>query len=398
MPLAALLSATIHASDRPDQLRAQILFATQPLIEYQARQAIQAGADHIFIMVEALVPALSRLVDHLGGKDVEVHLVRDMAGLMRQLPPESDVLLFAEGMVVDQRYVAALAAEPGNAVLVAEDGAATSHLERIDNLHRWAGVARIAPTLLFNTLDLIGDWDLMLTLFRAVVQNEPRRIEVAEADIAEGRVALVDRQETADLVGRSLATPEEDADETGGVERYLLRPPARMLATQLLRMQIPVLHLRLMAVGIALLGLFAIGPGMAVLGLLLFLAALCVDLAANHVALAGRMPLAGDRTRWMAPLAVLLGLVWLGYREAALGDGLDLALIGAITLVALEKGKARGLPGWMLMTPGSAAALLLVAMLLGFAGPALAIAGALGIVSLGALLLWPRDGGLAGVR
>lgn len=389
MPLAAILSATAHASDHPELLRAQLQFATRPLIEYQARQAIQAGAGQIFIMVETVTPMLSRLVDHLGAPGVQVHLIRDMASLMRQLPQESEVLLFAEGMIVDQAFVAALAAQPGNALLVAPDDAATSHLERIDPRTRWAGLARIEPGLLFNTLDLIGDWDLVLTLFRAVAQNEPRRLEATPADIAEGRVALVDRQEAADLVGEALAVRPGGEENEAGAERYLLAPPARLLATRLLRMQIPVLHVRLMAAGMAVLAGGVLVPGLGLVAMLLFLLALTFDMAAGQVARAGRMDLSHDYTRFLAPGLVLLGFVWLGYRHGATSDGVDLALLAAVARGAQERGRVGRVPPWAVLTPGSAVLILSAGVLLGLVTTALAIAVLLGILSLAAMLLGP---------
>lgn len=389
MPLAAILSATMPASDRPDTLRGQLLFATQPLIEYQARQAVQAGAEHIFVMVEAVTPALSRLVDHLGGNGVQVHLIRDMAGLMRQLPKDGDVLLFAEGMIVDQRYVSAIAAQPGNALLVAADEAATANLERIDGGYRWAGLARIETLLLFNTLDLIGDWDLVLTLFRAVAQKNPRRIEVSAEAVAEGQIALVDRQDAADLVGASLASSDENGEAGGGAEHYLLNPLARLLATRLLRMQIPVLHVRLMAAGLALLGSGLLVPGLGLVAMVLFLAALTCDRAAGLVAQAGRLAHDHDYGRFLVPGLVLFGIVLLGYLHEAFSDGLDLALLSAVAVVALDRDRGKGMPLWAVMTPASAVLVLLLGVLLGQVAAFLSLSVLLGIASLAIMVLKP---------
>lgn len=178
MPLAAILSATLPSSDRPDLMRGNIVFAAQTVIEFQARLAAYAGAESVFIMIEGLTSALSRVVDRLSGEGLDVHLVRDMQSLVKHLPRESDILLFADGIVVDQRYVTEIGAVEGNALLVVADDAATAGLERVDATNRWGGVARITPKLLFNTLDLIGDWDLTLTLLRTVVQNDPQRIAI----------------------------------------------------------------------------------------------------------------------------------------------------------------------------------------------------------------------------
>ena len=118
MPLAAILNATAVSGDKTDILRGQLIFASQMLIEYQARQAAHAGAQAIFIMVDQVTPIWSRMVDRLIGEGLDVHLMRDMASLVRLFPRDSDALLFADGMVVDQRYVSELGKAEGDALLV----------------------------------------------------------------------------------------------------------------------------------------------------------------------------------------------------------------------------------------------------------------------------------------
>ena len=255
MPLAAILNATAVSGDKTDILRGQLIFASQMLIEYQARQAAHAGAQAIFIMVDQVTPIWSRMVDRLIGEGLDVHLMRDMASLVRLFPRDSDALLFADGMVVDQRYVSELGKAEGDALLVVDDDAATAHLERIDAVHRWAGVARMTPQTLFNTLDLIGDWDLALTLLRAIVQKQPARIVVERSDVLEGRLALVENQQTADLVGKSLSRPVNSDHAVVGVEAYTLDPIARMVSMRLLRQQMSAGHIRWGAGAVALGGL-----------------------------------------------------------------------------------------------------------------------------------------------
>lgn len=387
MPLAAILCATAPSADRPEILRGQIVFAAQTLIEYQARQASAAGARDLFIMVEAVTPHLSRMVDRLISDGIHVHLVRDMAALVRQLPRESDVLLFAEGAVVDQRYVNELAAAGGNALLVVEDDAATGHMERVDGHHRWAGVARLSPHTLFNTLDLIGDWDLVLTLLRAVVQSDPRRIIIPPVDVLEGRVALVDRQETADLVARALTGPGRAGEGRAGAEHYVMGPLARFVAPRLLRLQIPPRHGRWGAAGLALLGLAVLMPGWQFLALLLFLLALVANLVADHVSAIGRMEPGGTLMRLLPEGGVLAGVVWIGVQVGMRTEGLYLALLSAITAVALLNGRRQNLPAWAYMTPGSVILILSVAYVAGVLPLAFVGASLLAIASLAAMLL-----------
>lgn len=390
MPLAAIMSATAPSSDRPDVPRAQIVFAAQTLIEYQARQAIRAGATCLLIMVDAVTPVLSRLVDRLTGENVQVHLIRDMPGLVRQLPRDGDVLLFADGMIVDQKYLADLAATPGDALLVVGDDAATAHLERVDAVHRWAGVARVSPDTLFNTLDLIGDWDLVLTLLRAAVQADARRVSVAPTDVVEGRVALVERQATADLIAGALSMPGGIGDDVAGAERYLLQPVGRQIATHLLRMQVPAAQMEWSATGVAALGLLSVAFGWTAAALILFLAALTLQTVSRHLAGLGHHAVA-DILPTLAPAAVIsLGIAWLGSQHGVGSDGLHLGILTLVTVAALKRKGLQTLPDWALITPGTAVAILLAGLSIGSFAYAISAAALLAILSLAGLLLLGR--------
>ena len=387
MPLAAILSATAPSSDRPDVPRAQLAFAAQTLLEYQARQAIAVGARQLFIMVEAVTAPLSRLVDRLEGEGVRAHLVRDMPGLVRQLPREDDVLLFADGMIVDQKYLTDIAGSSGNTLLVVQDDSATAHLERVDGVHRWAGVARVESHTLFNTLDLIGDWDLVLTLLRAVVQSDARRIIASHSDVMEGKIALVDRQDTADLVGRSITIPLDVDGSSAGAERYLLQPVARHASTKLLRMQIPPSRIVFGAMGMAVLGVLFSSLVWTVPALLMFLSALTVDAVARQLARIGQQGKSSILMQQVPPALVALGIMWLGVRHDVGADGLHLGLLVLVTAAALDGKRPKILPDWAFMTPGTASLMLLVGTIFGKFEPAIAVAAVLAIASLAAMLL-----------
>src|SRR3546814_15728420 len=75
-----------------------------------------------------------------------------------------------------------MAAHQGDALLVTDDSRASAPFERIDAGQRWAGLVRVSPDLLFNTLDMIGDRDLALTLVRGAVQAGARRIPAPQED------------------------------------------------------------------------------------------------------------------------------------------------------------------------------------------------------------------------
>ena len=147
MSFAAILSASRASGDSSGGQttagqRASLYFAGQTLVEYQARQAAQAGADRIMILVSVITPALSQAVDRLSADGIAVALVRDMVSMVRDAPRDADVLLVADGAIVSQTHFEAMASAEGNALLVTDDSRASTPFERIDAGQRWAGLAR----------------------------------------------------------------------------------------------------------------------------------------------------------------------------------------------------------------------------------------------------------------
>lgn len=387
MSFAAILSASRVSADSPAGLRASLHFAGQTLIEYQARQAARAGADRILIMVSVITPALSQAVDRLSADGIAVALIRDMVSMVRDAPRDSDILLVADGAIIAQSHYDAIGSAEGDALLVTDDSRASAPFERIDSGQRWAGLARITPGLLFGTLDMIGDWDLALTLVRSAVQKGARRITVPQDDLMEGRVALVDGQQQADLVAQSVtAAGANRLAARGGVEHHLLAPIARMVSPALMRMQVPALQVRIAAAALAAIALVPIELQWIVTGFCLALVALLLAEISDRLdELALRPPPAG----WLAFLTPGLALLAM-ILAAATPLAVDLALILAILLVADRWRRTGDARPWMILTPGTVLLLLIVAGTAGFLLAGFRIAMIAAIASVGAVILRPR--------
>lgn len=377
--------------DSPDVPRAQLHFAGQSVMEYQARQAHDAGIDHVMMLVDAVTPTLSRSVDHLMADGIKVQLIRDMATLVRDVPRETDVILFADGAIVDQRHIAALAQAPGASMLVTEDGGTTAHLERIDGIYRWCGLARITPDILFGTLDLIGDWDFALTLLRATVQANARRITVPQGEYADGNAAMLDRQATADLVATNLLSPNAlDHASDAGVEHYLLSPLVNMLSARAVRMQLPAMQVRLGSAGLALLGLAVLKPMWTALALFLFIAALTGNLVADRLSVMARRSY-GDGWLGLAPVAlVLIGIVLVGACEGLWNCALYLATISGVIHLALRWKRGASIEKWAYFTPGTAVLFLAIGGMTGHISLLMTAGTLLAIGSLSMLVLRVR--------
>lgn len=394
MSFAAILSASKLSADAGGVLRANLHFAGQSLVEYQARQASRAGASAILILVSAVSPQLSQAIDRLSADGIAVTLIRDMVTLVRDAPRDRDMMLVADGAVVGQGHYDAIGqldsrlggGQPGsNVLLVVDDSRASAPFERIDAGQRWAGLARVTPDLLFGTIDMIGDWDLELTLVRAAVQAGARRITVPQDDLMEGRVALVEGQSQADLVAHAAVSGSggDGGALEGGIEHYALSRVAAMVAPILMRSQVPAVQTRIAGIALAAVGLVPIQLGWRTTGLLLLLVSLVLHLAAD------RLEEMALRTRPMGIIAFAvpaLVLIGIGLVDGGFSALYLILLLGIVT-VAIRWGRTGQVPPWMLFTPGSAALLLLVAGPLGSLLEGLMLAMLATIASLGAIVL-----------
>lgn len=342
-------------------LRASLYFAGQTLIEFQARQAARAGATHILILVNVITPALSQAVDRLSADGIAVALVRDMVTIVRTAPRDGDALLIADGAILSQSSLEAVVGADGDALLVTDDSRASAAFERIDAGQRWGGAVRVSPALLFGTLDMIGDWDLALTLVRSAVQQGARRITIAQDDLLEGRVAMVESQPQADLAAQAaMAVAPRAAARSGGVERYLLAPIARRIAPALVRTQVSASHMRTGAIVLAAVALVPIELTWPGTGFLLLLASLLFSEVADRVDEIALRPVPLGWTAFVTPAIALTGIALAGRTAVTV----YLALLLAILCVAIRRERTRATAGWQLMTPGTALLILFVTNLL----------------------------------
>lgn len=358
------------------------------MVEYQARQAAEAGATHVMILVGAVTQALSRAVDRLTADGIRVALVRDMVSLVREAPRDRDMMLIADGAIIAQKHFTAVAAHPGNVLLSVDDSRVSAGFERIDGQHRWAGLLRVSPDLLFGTLDMLGDWDLELTLTRAAVQASGYRIVVPQEDILEGRIALIDSQASADLVAKALLGSQRETPSTdGGAEHYVLARAATRIAPMLLRTQVPAIQVRIGGMALAAIGVIAAILSWPVFGMLLMLCGLIASLASDRLEQLARQT---QDDGWMAlspSLIVLLGFIVLGSEASAQMDGLYLALLVSMVLLAVRWRRTAGVKQWALFTPGSALIVMVIVSVISGVGAGLALCVLLAIGSVGMLVL-----------
>ncbi len=415
MPLAALISAGVPAVDGGGAvsavdggagvsaasggrgLRATLHFAGQTLIEYQARQAHAAGASPIVVMVGAVVPMLSRAIDNLGRDGIELVLARDILTLRRQLPADHDVLLVADGMVVAQPLFDSLAATAAPAVLVTADSATSAALERVDANFRWGGLVKLAPAQIFDTLDMIGDWDLQSTLLRRAIQSGAVRVAAPDTAMVDGLIAIADSQKTADAIAEAtLAAHAVQHGDVGPVERYILGPAAGLFAPWLMRQHVPDSQMEIGAIAAAVIGLLAVELNWKGIALPLFLLACLLSMIASRLRAIARRASGHGKLPWIRPALTLLGIALIGgmtveIKVSGWMGGVYLGLMLGLVEWAIDAGRAEGARNLPLCTIGTAVTLLLPFQLLGLVHIGLALAILYAMASLTVITAGPRQ-------
>jgi phosphatidylglycerophosphate synthase len=239
------------------------------LLERQVRAAIGAGAGRVIVVAGALPADFAERV----AADPRCHRVATAAALGEALAFEAgddvpDILLFAPGLLVDDRLVAAMAADARAPLLLAFAESAPPGAERLDSASHWAGLARLPAGLVARTLATLGDWELTGTLVRAAVEAGASRLEVDSLPT----YAPARRRDAPQLWAR----PETEAERAFATDRLIeaaqkgcldwparfLHPPIENAAVRLLlptRISPNMVTLLTGVLGFAAVGFFATG-------------------------------------------------------------------------------------------------------------------------------------------
>jgi hypothetical protein len=225
--LAGLLFANHDADDRPNLLAATLPFAGGSLIEYQARLLIAAGAAQILVAVTRATPELVGAVNRIRKGGVPIDVVRTAAEALEKTHPLATLIVVADGLIADDRTVQQIAEGEGDALLVVEDSAGATGLERLDSHLLWAGIARVGPRRLADAARLPDEYDLQSTLLRVVAQGKPEIVELDPAAIRAGHGIERDSRALAQRGRRALGA--RLARRRPWIDRFVLTPIARVV-------------------------------------------------------------------------------------------------------------------------------------------------------------------------
>lgn len=177
-PWIALLS--IGESDEGQPPPGLLPVAGSTPVERQLRQALDCGAGTVWLLAPDLPERLALAV----ARDDRVRRARTATELAAGLAAEGrNLLLFAPGLVIDTRLLAAMIAAPADAALLVFAGDPPPGAERLDAASHWAGLARAPAPLAAQTAAALGDWDLAATFAHAVAAAGGARIEAGRTGL-----------------------------------------------------------------------------------------------------------------------------------------------------------------------------------------------------------------------
>jgi 1L-myo-inositol 1-phosphate cytidylyltransferase / CDP-L-myo-inositol myo-inositolphosphotransferase len=260
MALLGLLTATSPRDDALDVARAWLKAGGQSLMARNIRLLRRVGTERILVYAGSLAGpgGDSRLVE-LRRDHPDVEVVLSGPDLAARVEADDTVLLMEEGVVIDERILAAVVpgAAPHAIAVWPADGVHGTRAVRLDPIFSFASVIRTKGETVRSIARGLGDWDLTQTLVRTALGS--------------GQAQLVDMsaQPGPELVWQPIAAgaDEESATETlldgGGrlaqrphwPEQLLYARPQSWFAEALAPTAVTPLHL---AIGLGVAGLTAI--------------------------------------------------------------------------------------------------------------------------------------------
>ncbi|MEN3971270.1 hypothetical protein WJS89_01135 [Sphingomicrobium sp. XHP0235] len=218
------LGALIAANGETGGVRhALVPVGGQAVLDLQVRLLAAAGMAPIIVYSEGPHEVVEARVERLRAEGFPVHHAAESRDAAARFAPDERMVLVADGLIPDADRLASLHEEQGLSIEGLLDGEHSARFERIDLEWRWAGLAVASGEQVRSTAAMAGDWDLVSTLLRRLVQA---RVPIRALDDPEGDVPLLihrasdalpfeQRQKAAarrarpDLIARALIAPLE---------------------------------------------------------------------------------------------------------------------------------------------------------------------------------------------
>ncbi|MCJ8190082.1 hypothetical protein [Sphingomicrobium aestuariivivum] len=287
------LGALIGANGESEEGRhALVALGGRPLIDLQARALAAQGVAPIVIYPEAVEADLEAAVLRLKGEGLPVVLVGDALEAAARFSPDDRVIVLGDGIVPSPEHLAGVAGLDRAAVVALADAKESEAFERIDLEWRWAGLALTSGEGLRSTAKMVGDWDLVSTLLRRMVQARVALLPVSELG-AEPPLRVATAADARPYEERLRQAAR--GDRRDWLSRYVLFPAEQWLSDRAAGWSIRPALWQVMGLAALFLVMLALATGPWWTVMLAGLFALFPDLVARQVA---RRRLQAEPVHW----------------------------------------------------------------------------------------------------
>jgi 1L-myo-inositol 1-phosphate cytidylyltransferase / CDP-L-myo-inositol myo-inositolphosphotransferase len=270
MAYIAVVTALQPRADLPAHPRASLEAGGIMLLERNVRLLRNAGAQTIYILTDDQFAVLAPLVSQLG-KLQDIKLIGSALDLTNSLADDDSIMVLDEGVLLDERLIAAVAADEAPYCIAAFPSLAPEHERavRIDPEYSFASVLKAPGIAVRDVCRGLGDWDFVHTLLRAVAAHpEVQMLAVPNLD-----TYVADRRRALPIYWQPMKAAGDQATALGqlieAAQPHVLDWPARFLhpplENGLLRLLLAKtvgpawLSVLMMATGLLAVGCFAAG-------------------------------------------------------------------------------------------------------------------------------------------
>jgi 1L-myo-inositol 1-phosphate cytidylyltransferase / CDP-L-myo-inositol myo-inositolphosphotransferase len=169
MTYIAIVTALQPRADLPAHPRASLDVGGMMLLERNIRLLRRAGAQTIYVLTDDEFAVLAPLVSELG-KAKDIKLISSALDLTNNLSDDDSVMVLDEGVLLDERLIAAVAADDEPHTIAVFPSLAPEHERavRIDPEYSFASILKAPGKSVRDVCRGLGDWDFVHTLLRAV--------------------------------------------------------------------------------------------------------------------------------------------------------------------------------------------------------------------------------------